>query len=237
MFAFQGLLLALHRARAHRPRPARRRQPARRGRRRCSRIRRRVISRPVQSPRAAGQSSLTIAPYDTFDTADGVLVLAVGNDAQWRRCCATLGLASLGARRALRDECGPRRALRRAAPGARGRTPARASLDDLVDDAARRPACRAAPCDRSPRRSRDPQIIARAMVETVDAPDDRAAAGARHAGEAVGHARQRPHAAAAARRAHRVGAERATSEWSATEVDRLLAANGVIAVVEARPDV
>ena len=30
--------------------------------------------------------------YDTFATADGTLVLAVGNDAQWSRCCEVLGM-------------------------------------------------------------------------------------------------------------------------------------------------
>jgi CoA:oxalate CoA-transferase len=40
---------------------------------------------------------MTIAPYDTFDTADGVLVLAVGNDAQWRKLCAVLGAPDLAA--------------------------------------------------------------------------------------------------------------------------------------------
>jgi len=45
-----------------------------------------------ESPHRAGNRHLTIAPYDTFDTADGVLVLAVGNDQQWERFCSALGL-------------------------------------------------------------------------------------------------------------------------------------------------
>ncbi|HUF46679.1 MAG TPA: CoA transferase, partial [Vicinamibacterales bacterium] len=45
-----------------------------------------------ESPPRAGNRHLTIAPYDTFDAADGVVVLAVGNDDQWQRLCATLGL-------------------------------------------------------------------------------------------------------------------------------------------------
>lgn len=49
------------------------------------------------SPERTGNRHMTIAPYDTFDTADGVLVLAVGNDVLWRRFCETLGLDALGA--------------------------------------------------------------------------------------------------------------------------------------------
>ena len=45
------------------------------------------LRRPAKSPARAGNRHLTIAPYDTFETADGVLVLAVGNDAQWQRFC------------------------------------------------------------------------------------------------------------------------------------------------------
>jgi len=44
-----------------------------------------------EAPRATGNRHLSIAPYDTFDTSDGVLVLAVGNDAQWQRLCRVLG--------------------------------------------------------------------------------------------------------------------------------------------------
>jgi crotonobetainyl-CoA:carnitine CoA-transferase CaiB-like acyl-CoA transferase len=48
-------------------------------------------------PARAGNRHMTIAPYDTYDTRDGVLVLAVGNDAQWQRLCEALPLAALAA--------------------------------------------------------------------------------------------------------------------------------------------
>ena len=48
-------------------------------------------------PERTGNRHMTIAPYDTFDTADGVLVLAIGNDVLWRRFCEALGLDALGA--------------------------------------------------------------------------------------------------------------------------------------------
>ena len=42
-----------------------------------------------------GNRHPSIAPYDTFDTSDGPLVLAVGNDEQWRRLCEAVGLQAL----------------------------------------------------------------------------------------------------------------------------------------------
>lgn len=40
-----------------------------------------------QSPERLGNRHATIVPYNTFDTAEGVLVLAVGNDDQFQRFC------------------------------------------------------------------------------------------------------------------------------------------------------
>jgi len=48
-------------------------------------------------PRRMGNRHPTIAPYDTFPTADGEFVLAVGNDEQWRRLCGALDLQDLAA--------------------------------------------------------------------------------------------------------------------------------------------
>jgi crotonobetainyl-CoA:carnitine CoA-transferase CaiB-like acyl-CoA transferase len=45
--------------------------------------------------RRVGNRHATIAPYDTFDAADGEFFLAVGNDDQFRRFCAAAGVASL----------------------------------------------------------------------------------------------------------------------------------------------
>jgi crotonobetainyl-CoA:carnitine CoA-transferase CaiB-like acyl-CoA transferase len=59
-----------------------------------------------QEPRRMGNRHPTIAPYDSFETADGALVLAVGNDEQWQRFCAAAGLGALAARAELRDNPG-----------------------------------------------------------------------------------------------------------------------------------
>ena len=44
-----------------------------------------------QEPARQGNAHLQIVPYQLFPTADGWIVLAVGNDAQWRRFCDLAG--------------------------------------------------------------------------------------------------------------------------------------------------
>ena len=48
-----------------------------------------------RTPLRMGNRHPSIAPYDTLPAEDGTLVLAVGNDGQWRTCCQAIGLASL----------------------------------------------------------------------------------------------------------------------------------------------
>ena len=50
-----------------------------------------------ETPLRTGNRHMTIAPYDTFETNDGVVVLAVGNDSQWQKLCGLLGAADLAA--------------------------------------------------------------------------------------------------------------------------------------------
>ena len=64
-----------------------------RGRRRLARQSWRRRRSPPASRRAATATrTRTIVPYQTFEAADGALVVAVGNDEQWRRLCAALDL-------------------------------------------------------------------------------------------------------------------------------------------------
>ena len=44
-------------------------------------------------PHRLGNAHLNIAPYQNFAVADGQVIIAVGNDAQFRRLCALLGVA------------------------------------------------------------------------------------------------------------------------------------------------
>ena len=46
-------------------------------------------------PRRYGTAHPSIVPYQSFETADDELMLAVGNDAQFERCVEVMGLASL----------------------------------------------------------------------------------------------------------------------------------------------
>ena len=47
-------------------------------------------------PQRQGNSHLQIVPYQLFETADGYLVLNVGNDSQWQAFCTAAGTAELG---------------------------------------------------------------------------------------------------------------------------------------------
>jgi crotonobetainyl-CoA:carnitine CoA-transferase CaiB-like acyl-CoA transferase len=48
-------------------------------------------------PQRQGNRHATIAPYETFTTSDGEIVIAVGNDGIWKRFCSAMGLEELGA--------------------------------------------------------------------------------------------------------------------------------------------
>ncbi len=46
-------------------------------------------------PVRRGNAHPNIVPYETFDTADGVIAVAVGSERQWPRFCEAIGLADL----------------------------------------------------------------------------------------------------------------------------------------------
>lgn len=48
-------------------------------------------------PHRYGNAHASLVPYEVFETADGHVVIAVGNDTQWQRCCEELGRADLAA--------------------------------------------------------------------------------------------------------------------------------------------
>ena len=48
-----------------------------------------------RSPKRMGNAHVNLAPYQTLPVADGWLILAVGNDGQFARLCAALGLGGL----------------------------------------------------------------------------------------------------------------------------------------------
>jgi len=119
-------------------------------------------------PERTGNRHTAIAPYDTFDVADGVLVLAVGTDAQWQQCCAVIGATELAADSRLATNAG-RVAHYAALQSALARILSRLQLGDLVA----RLRAAGVPCGavRSIDEAlADPQTLARAMVETIDHP-------------------------------------------------------------------
>ncbi|RAI31301.1 CaiB/BaiF CoA transferase family protein [Rhodoplanes serenus] len=50
-----------------------------------------------QVPHRYGNAHASLVPYEVFATADGHVVLAVGNDTQWQRCCEALERPDLAA--------------------------------------------------------------------------------------------------------------------------------------------
>jgi len=50
-----------------------------------------------REPQRWGNAHATIVPYQAFDAADRPFVVAVGNDAQWRRMCDAIGAEDLAA--------------------------------------------------------------------------------------------------------------------------------------------
>jgi crotonobetainyl-CoA:carnitine CoA-transferase CaiB-like acyl-CoA transferase len=60
-------------------------------------------------PAPSGGTDSVLSVYQPFETQDRTIVVAVGNDAMWRRFCDVLGLEDLGAEPGLSDNAGRRR--------------------------------------------------------------------------------------------------------------------------------
>jgi crotonobetainyl-CoA:carnitine CoA-transferase CaiB-like acyl-CoA transferase len=119
-------------------------------------------------PARAGNRHLTIAPYETFDTSDGVLVLAVGNDSLWQRFCRAAGLDDLARDERFSTNAGRISNYAQLRPLLARRLVTR-TLDEWIQVFRKS----GIPCGgvRSVAEAlRDPQIIAREMVATIDHP-------------------------------------------------------------------
>jgi formyl-CoA transferase/CoA:oxalate CoA-transferase len=120
------------------------------------------------APGLTGNRHASIAPYDTFETSDGVLVLAIGNDAQWKSFCADLKLPDLAADGRYETNAGRVDAYAELQP-VLARELRAWRLDDLI---ARLRAV-GVPCGAVraiDRALADPQIAARQMIEIVSHP-------------------------------------------------------------------
>ena len=130
-----------------------------------------------QTPRRLGNSHPNITPYAVFPCQDGWFILAVGNDSQFRKFCAAMGLDALA-----RDTRFTSNALRLehrsvlevlVAEATRLRT--RADLLELLEAAG----VPAGPINSVADAFADPQIVARAMQQQFLTPDGQSIAGIR----------------------------------------------------------
>ena len=69
-----------------------------------------------EEPRRWGNGHPNLVPYQLFDTEDRPIVIAVGNDAQWRACCRALGREDLGSEPAWATNAGRVRGRERLVP-------------------------------------------------------------------------------------------------------------------------
>jgi len=124
-----------------------------------------IVFATGESPGRLGNRHPSIAPYDTFETADGPLVLAVGTDEQWERFCQVADLPHLAADSRFATNAGRVRDYGRLEPEL-----ATALRRRTRGDWTARLAAAGVPC--GPVRSvtealADPQLAARGMIERV----------------------------------------------------------------------
>ena len=115
-----------------------------------------------------GNGHPSIVPYTTFDTADGMLALAVGSDAQFARCAVVLGHPEWG-----KDERYMRNRDRVAHRDQVDGMIAQALAVDSADAWIAKLQAAGVPCGRinSVKQALDdPQTAARAMIESIDHP-------------------------------------------------------------------
>lgn len=117
-------------------------------------------------PHRAGNGHANLAPYQAFETADGALVVAVGNDAQFARLCTVLGLEEMAANP--RFATNPARVANRAAliPPIADAI-ARWRKADLYE-ALERVGIPAGPINTIPETFADPQVVARGLAIRPD---------------------------------------------------------------------
>ena len=121
-----------------------------------------------QSPRRMGNAHPNIVPYQVFPAADGNIVIASGNDAQFARLCAVLGIPDLAAHpdyATNKDRVRNREALCNLLGGLTGRR-TRASLLEELEDAG----VPAGPINSVAEALGDPQAVHRGMALRIAHP-------------------------------------------------------------------
>jgi crotonobetainyl-CoA:carnitine CoA-transferase CaiB-like acyl-CoA transferase len=121
-----------------------------------------------ESPTRRGNAHPNIMPYETFDTSDGPIVVAVGSERQWPRLCAALGLDGLAADPRFADNDARVRNRDALRPILTDRFASRTMADWLARlDAAQVPC---GPVNDVTAALGQPQAIARDMVVDIDHP-------------------------------------------------------------------
>ncbi len=109
-----------------------------------------------KAPRRTGNAHPNIQPQDVFASRDGYMVLVVGNDGQFAKCCEVLGRPQWATDERFAKNAG--RVRNRAVLNAADRrNPARSATPPTGSRGSRPPACpavRSTPCRRCSRRSR-----------------------------------------------------------------------------------
>ncbi len=122
-----------------------------------------------QPPKRYGNAHPNIVPYETFETADGFLALAVGADTQFMRLCHVIGRPDLWEDERFQTNAGRvthRHALIPELQRVFKSRPTDAWMQDLIE--AKIPA---SPINDIPTVFADPQVRHRRMVQTIHHPD------------------------------------------------------------------
>ncbi len=128
-----------------------------------------------QVPTRVGNAHLNVCPYAVFPCADGWFILAVGNDGQYRRFCATVGLPADDPRYATNALRLEHREPLFAAIEAATRTFPQADLLARLEAAG----VPAGPINTVAQAFADPQVVARAMRIDATRPDGSTVPGVR----------------------------------------------------------
>ena len=121
-----------------------------------------------EAPRRAGNAHQNIVPYQVFEVADGHLILAVGNDAQFERFCAIAGCPALALDPRFASNAGRVRHREELVPSLAERLRTRPRAEWLQAlDAAKVPC---GPINDLAEVFADPQVQARGMVSHVAHP-------------------------------------------------------------------
>ena len=113
-------------------------------------------------PRRMGNAHPNIVPYQVFPASDGHLIIACGNDRQFRALCDELGQSEIGGDPAFATNAGRVEGRERLIPALAGATATRTRADLIAALEAR--GVPAGPINTVPEALNDPQTQARGMV-------------------------------------------------------------------------